>query len=321
MTVLVTGGTGLVGEAIRENEDRGKFFFASSSDGDLKRWEKTLSLFHTVRPEAVIHLAARVGGLYYNIEENLSFLEENLMINMNVVKACHEFKIQNAVFCLSTCIFPVGSPLPLNESMIHEGSPHPSNEGYSHSKRILECLVRMYSEKYGYKWCCVIPTNLYGPHDNFDLSKSHVIPALIHKCAMAKLKGTDFHVSGTGRPVRQFLYSKDFARIVMELLRRNACGNFICCGDEPEITIADLARKIASVIGFQGSIQFDSSASDGILRKTACGDKLRSFLNDSLEFTILTEGLKDTVDWFMSSGVLIERSSPPSYPLYVEALQ
>jgi GDP-L-fucose synthase len=300
--VLVTGGSGLVGKSLQDiltSDERSRFIFVSSQDGDLTNWEETYSVFERTNPQAVIHLAARVGGLYSNMEENLEYLQSNLVINMNVVRACHEFNVQNAIFCLSTCIFPASAELPITEDQIHDGAPHMSNEGYSHSKRILECLVRMHAVRFGYKWCCAIPTNLYGPHDTFDLRRAHVIPALIRKCIVAKKKDTDFVICGSGSSFRQFLFARDFAHMMVDLLARNACGNYICCTNEPEISICDLANKIAAIAGFIGQIAFEQSSADGVSRKTACSNKLTAFLNGSNTNTSLEDGLTETVSWFL----------------------
>jgi GDP-L-fucose synthase len=186
----------------------------------------------------VIHLAAKVGGLFSNMEHNLIYFEENNKINENIIRICHELQIPTALFCLSTCIFPdktemkmkrtiaentinnndinqllssSSSFVPISESMIHDGPPHFSNEGYAFSKRNLECLVRYYVKVYNYDWFCISPTNIFGPNDNFDLIHGHVMPALIHKAIKVKATSDDFIIGGSGKALRQFIFSHDLA--------------------------------------------------------------------------------------------------------------
>jgi GDP-L-fucose synthase len=170
--VLVTGGSGLVGKAIEKHvnqlsasgNDANHWYFASSKDADLCDFEQTKALFEREKPTHVVHLAAKVGGLFANLDGNIQFLRDNLAMNDNVIKLCHDYDVKNAIFCLSTCIFPAEVELPMTEDDIHKGSPHPSNQGYAHAKRILEVLVRLHRETYGHNWMCLIPTNVYGPY-------------------------------------------------------------------------------------------------------------------------------------------------------------
>ena len=304
MTILVTGGTGLVGSAIKElvgNED--VYYFASRSDGDLREYEQTIALFEKVKPIKVIHLAARVGGLLANLTDNIGFFEDNMAINQNVVKACHLFEVCEAIFCLSTCVFPRDTPIPITEEFLHAGPPHASNEGYAYSKRMLECHVRYYRACYGYNWICVIPTNIYGPHDNFELEHAHVVPAMIHRCMLAKSQGNEFSVLGSGTPLRQFIYSHDVAAIILTLLRLQVTipdeSSTIILAPEPgqEMSIQQLANEVALAAAFTGDIVFDNSKPNGIHRKTACNQKLRSLIPDFI-FTSLKIGLEKTVEWF-----------------------
>jgi GDP-L-fucose synthase len=196
--VLVTGGTGLVGKAIesvvesnKEEFDSYSFVFVGSKDADLSDLSQTRSLFERLRPRYVIHLAALVGGLFKNLRNNLDFLRVNLAINDNVLKMCHEFEVNKCISCLSTCIFPDKTSYPIDESMIHLGPPHDSNFGYSYAKRMIDILNKGYDNYYKYNkdpnrltdtiFTSIIPTNVFGPNDNFNLEDGHVIPGLIHK--------------------------------------------------------------------------------------------------------------------------------------------
>ena len=207
-TILVTGGSGLIGRAL-QREAHGlsgfNWVFLSSKDGDLRDPEVTAKLFHRHQPDYVIHLAARVGGLYRNLAEKVGMYEDNMAINHNVIYMADKFNVKRTVLCLSTCVFPDNPPpyldnspkYPFSEDSLHDGPPHPSNEGYAYAKRMMEVQARLYNEKNaaanhkgGPQFLCVIPTNVYGRHDNFHLEDSHVIPGLIHRCYLAKRDGT-----------------------------------------------------------------------------------------------------------------------------------
>lgn len=304
MKVLVTGGSGLVGNSIRNIVESDQYFFMSRKDGDLRSKETTMQLFESFRPTHVIHLAARVGGIFSNIQNNLEFFEDNIQINSNVVNACHVWKVQHAIFCLSTCVFPAHAHLPLTESQLHEGPPHSSNEGYAYSKRMMECLVRYYRKAYGYKhWLCVIPTNLYGPHDNFNVVDAHVIPSLIGQCRECVNKSLpSLLVAGTGMPVRQFMYAPDLARVILKLLASESEEISVICCDNSEVSISSVAHMIVDFMGFNGEIVFDPSKSDGINRKTASNQKLLAIIGSDFRFTPLSEGLKLTCKWFDDSS-------------------
>ena len=184
---LVTGGTGLLGNGMKEALRKRMggldmaFVWLSSKDCNLLDLDAVLALFDREKPSHCVHLAARVGGVFANKNDQIGFLRENTSMNDNVVQACHAHKIQRAVFCLSTCVFPAEISLPFDETSLHSGPPHWSNEGYATSKRILEQMCRFHRAKYGYDWVCVAPTNLYGPHDNFNLENSHLVPGIMHR--------------------------------------------------------------------------------------------------------------------------------------------
>lgn len=200
-------------------------------------------------------------------------------------------------------MFPAAAELPFNEESIHLGPPHFSNEGYAHSKRMAECLTRYYRGAHGYNWTCIVPTNVYGPHDNYHLEKAHVIPALIHKCWLAKERNQPFTIAGTGTPRRQFIFSLDLGNIILNMLADlTVCPpSVILCPDEKdEPTISEVGFSIVKAVGFDGEVKFDTSKSDGIHRKTASNLKLRSLYPD-FEFTPLDIGLKKSVEWFLAN--------------------
>uniref|UniRef100_A0A6C0KG04 NAD-dependent epimerase/dehydratase domain-containing protein n=1 Tax=viral metagenome TaxID=1070528 RepID=A0A6C0KG04_9ZZZZ len=313
MKILVTGGSGLVGSSIQkliynDDDNNDEYIFISSKDCDLTDIKQVFSFFATYSFQYIIHLAANVGGLYKNMRMNVEMLSDNVKINENVLAACHHFNIQRGIFCLSSCVFPhEPTCFPMDETMLHESPPHSSNEGYAYSKRLLEVQCRNYNKQYGREYICVIPVNLYGPSDNFKLGDAHVIPELIHRMYNSVNEDIQqerlFKIYGTGIPLRQFLYVDDFAEIILELLasypsqsiKEEKCS-IICCNDE--VTIKDVAFLIAHFIGLKREkISFDTSKSDGCLRKTVTNKYFKS-LYPCFKFTSLTDGLKTTIEWF-----------------------
>lgn len=296
--ILVTGGYGLLGSAILEHtqrvlQDRDTWYFVRSVDGDLRCPLETDLLFGRVMPTHVIHLAARVGGLFSNLEDNAGYLVDNCRININVLDACKRFGVKKVVSCLSTCVFPDGAPLPLTSAALHAGKPHDSNEGYAHSKRLLEVLSRHLSRQTGVPYVCVAPTNLYGPRDTFDVDHGHVIPALIRKACTEPV----LRVRGTGEPKRQFLYAADAAALVVRALDEyDDVSKPLMLAPPPsdEVSIAGVASLIAELAGCEVEFDNDPSA-DGQYRKTVTCD------TPDFHFTPLKTGLETTVAWYLAS--------------------
>jgi len=307
--ILVTGGSGLVGKGIYEHIHSSEYktlaneewIFLTSKDGDLRDYAQTKAIFEKYRPTYVIHLAAFVGGLFKNMRLKLQFYNDNMSMNANVLRCASEFGAKKCVSCLSTCIFPDKTTYPIDETMVHNGPPHTSNEGYAYAKRLLDVQSRLYNETSGNtcKFHTVIPTNIFGPFDNYNLEDSHVIPGLIHKCHIAKEKGTDFVIWGSGKPLRQFIYSVDLgALIVWTLQHYNDFEPIILSvGEEDEVSISDVAHAVADAMNFKGNVVMDSSKSDGQFKKTASNKKLKA-LYPEFKFTPFKEAIKKSVDWF-----------------------
>ncbi|KAJ2933335.1 hypothetical protein H1R20_g3749, partial [Candolleomyces eurysporus] len=262
--ILVTGGTGLVGKAIKhivETEPEGsrfgklpgeKWVFASSSEGDLRDPAQTRALYEKYKPTHVIHLAA----LEY----------------------------------------------PLDENKIHTGPPHESNFGYAHAKRMVDVQNHAYKEQFGSNFTSAIPTNVFGPHDNFDLEDSHVIPGLIHKCYLAKKNGTPFIVSGTGKPLRQFIFSYDLAKLFIWMLREydDVEPVILSVGEDEEVSIKEVADAIVKALDFKGDYTFDTTRADGQFRKPASNKKLLTLMG-GFQFTPFPQALDLTVKWFLEN--------------------
>ena len=302
-TVLVTGGTGLVGNGIKyvSNKyiDKFNFIYISSKDFNLSVMDETIKMFEEYNPNYVIHLAACVGGLYKNMNNKVEMLEKNLMINYNVVKCSHDYKVEKLISCLSTCIFPDKVIYPINESMLHEGPPHHSNDAYAYAKRMLEIHCKAYRENFGDNFICVTPTNIYGPHDNFDLENGHVLPALIHKCYLAKKNNIDFVIRGSGSPLRQFIYSEDLAKLILIILEsdENDDNIILSVPEKDEVSIKDIGTFIAQSFNYKNNIVFDTSFSDGQYKKTVSVEKLLNKVND-FNFTNIKDGIEKTIRWF-----------------------
>jgi GDP-L-fucose synthase len=186
--------------------------------------------------------------------------------------------------------------------MLHNGAPHSSNDAYAYAKRMLEIHCKAYRENYGDNFVCVIPTNIYGPHDNFNLEDGHVLPSLIHKCFLAKKKDVDFDVRGTGAPLRQFIYSEDLAKLILVSLEHfNEESLILSVGEKQEVTIGHVAKLIAQQFDYEDRIVFDYNYSDGQYKKTADNSKLLNLLeenNISFEFTSIENGISESVGWF-----------------------
>jgi GDP-L-fucose synthase len=303
--IIITGGSGLVGTAlntISKNYSKYEFIFMSHTDCDLTDIEQTRKYFNIHKPTYVIHLAANVGGLFKNQKYKVQMLEDNVQINMNVLKVAHELNIKKLVSCLSTCIFPDKTAYPINETMLHAGPPHFSNDAYAYAKRLLEIHSKAYREQYNDNFICVIPTNIYGPNDNYNLQNGHVIPSLIHKCYLAKASNSPFVIAGTGTPLRQFIYSEDVAKLLMFVLEEYQDGESIILSvnEKDEISIADVVKTIAKCYDYEHMIIFDSNMSDGQYRKTADNGKLMSIGWD-FEFTSLAVGIGKSIDWFIEN--------------------
>ena len=306
--VLVTGGSGLVGKAIQKISMQYDydFIFLTSKMCDLTNYNDTLALFREVTPDYVLHLAANVGGLYKNMNKKFDMLDKNMLINYHVLKSSYEVNVKKLISCLSTCVFPDLTTYPIDETMLHNGPPHSSNDAYAYSKRMLDIYSQMYREEYNCDFTCVIPTNIYGPHDNYHLEDAHVIPALIHKCFLAKMNNTDFVVRGTGKPLRQFIYSLDLAKLMMWVLEdyKKKDNIILSVSEKDEISIGDAAAYIAKAMDFKGNLVLDNSFADGQYKKTADNSKLLTELSNTdtlFMFTPIEKGIQDSVKWFVEN--------------------
>jgi GDP-L-fucose synthase len=234
--ILVTGGSGLVGsEFIGE-----QYFKPTSKDVDFRITDEVNTLIRLNDFDSIIHCAAKVGGVGSNMKYKGEFFYDNIMMNTNIIESAKFFGVKKLVAFLSTCVFPNDVEYPLTEKKIHLGPPHFSNDAYAYAKRMVDVQIKSYNEQYGVNYKSVIPTNIYGPKDNYDIENGHVIPSLIHKCYLARENKTDFSIWGSGTPLREFIFSKDVAKLTEWVLNNYEENEPIILSTSEEISIKKL---------------------------------------------------------------------------------
>ena len=292
--VLITGGGGMVGSAMESPIKLTRNYC------DLLNRKQTNRFFSAVKPDGVIHCAGKVGGIGGNSNYKGQYFYENILINTNVIEAARQAGVQNLVSFLSTCVFPDKVSYPLTVDQVHQGDPHDSNYPYAYAKRMADIQIRAYREQYNINYTSIIPSNIYGPNDNFSLEHGHVMPMLIHKLYLAKKNKTDFVVWGSGKPLREFIYSKDIAKIAeWVLFNYKGTDPLIVSGDE-EISIKDLVGILVDEFKFKGKVKFDKTKPDGQLRKPSDNSVIKELMPD-FEYTPFEKGIKETVSWFIEN--------------------
>jgi GDP-L-fucose synthase len=298
--VLVTGGAGFLGRVVvaRLQERRADVLVVRSADYDLRREADVARLFDETRPQMVIHLAARVGGIGINREHPGSFFYDNLMMGVQLMEYGRRAGVQKFVAVGTVCAYPKFTPVPFREDDLWKGYPEESNASYGLAKKMLLVQAQAYRAEYGFNAIYVLPVNLYGPHDNFDPASSHVIPALIKKCVEAREAGDAvIPVWGNGSASREFLYVDDAARAIVLAAERYNDPDPVNLGSGQEISIRDLIEKIAGLTGYQGRIEWDLSKPDGQPRRSLDITRARDRFGFVAQVQ-LDEGLRQTIDWF-----------------------
>ena len=303
--IYLAGHQGLVGSNIlKKLQQLGykNIITKTFKDLDLRNQKTTEDFFEKEKPEYVFLAAAKVGGILANSTYVAEFIYDNLMIAANVIHACYKFKVKKLLNLGSSCIYPKLAPQPLKEEYLLSDYLEPTNEPYAVAKIAAIKLCRYYNEQYGTNFISVMPTNLYGPGDNFDLNNSHVIPALIRKFHDAKVLKKD-HVMlwGTGEPYREFLYIKDLTQALIFLMQNydyKDIGEIINIGTGEDVKIKDLAEMIKQAVGFDGEIKYDSSKPDGTPRKLLDVSKINALGWKSK--TNLKDGIKKSYEWYLN---------------------
>ena len=301
--IYVAGHRGLVGSAIVRNlEDKGykNIIYRTHKELDLTNQEAVRTFFEEERPEYVFLAAAKVGGIHANNTYPADFIYENLMIQNNVIKAAHDFEVKKLLFLGSTCIYPKMAPQPIKEEYLLTGSLEETNEAYAVAKIAGLEMCKFFKRQYGDNFISCMPTNLYGPNDNFDLKNSHVLPALIRKFHEAKVNNSEaVEVWGTGTPLREFLYVDDMADACVFLMENYDGEQHVNIGTGEEVSIRELAETVKEVVGFDGELVFNTEMPDGTPRKLTTVDKLHGL--GWKHKVSLDKGIRLAYNWFLEN--------------------
>ena len=301
MRYLVTGGSGFLGKNLQSILPEGSSVFVSSDDGDLRSYKTALNLINAHRPEIIIHAAANVGGIWYNNTNPYDIMHDNLLINTNMIDAFVKSRNEVKKFVLigTICSYPRSCFLPLREMDLFNGLPEITNAPYGIAKRAAMMQLNSARLQYGKVGITVMPTNMYGPHDDFSSHRSHVIPALIDRFNKAiEFDENVVKVWGTGQATRDFLYVKDAARLIKKLADDYEGSDPVNIGPGVELRIAVIAKLISKQLGYTGAIQFDTSKPDGQPRRAVDNTALFSAIGSHYDFVSIESGLRDTIKWY-----------------------
>lgn len=302
--ILVAGANGMVGRAIVRNLEEngyGNLHFGTRKEVDFTNQLDTLHFFDQVRPKYVFLAAARVGGIMDNKNHPADFIYDNLMIQSNIIHCSYKFQVKKLLFLGSSCIYPKLATQPITEDQLLAGSLEPTNDSYAIAKIAGIKMCQAYSNQYGFNTISLMPTNLYGPYDNFNPESSHVLPGFIHKFHTAKVNGDAFvECWGDGSPYREFLHVDDLADAAVHLMDSYDKPDIVNVGTGVDITIKELAEKIAKIVGYQGEIKWDTDKPNGTPRKLLNVDKLHKECRWK-HLIDLDEGLEKTYKWYLEN--------------------
>lgn len=300
--IFVAGHSGMVGSSVvRRLKELGynNLILKSRKELDLTNQFQVSQFFHFEKPDYVFLCAAKVGGIKANNDYKADFIYQNLMIQSNVINSSRNSGVKKLIFLGSSCIYPKLSQQPIKEEYLLNGHLEPTNDSYAIAKISGIKMCQSYNQQYGTNFICLMPTNLYGPNDNYDLNNSHVLPAMIRKFHEAKLENKDkVEIWGTGSPMREFLYVDDLADACIFLMNNYNSSEIVNVGTGLDITIKDLAQIVKEVVGFTGDIYFNTDMPDGTPRKLLDISKL-SNLGWSYK-TSLREGIEKTYKYYVS---------------------
>ena len=301
MRTLILGSKGLVGSNLltkyKNSRPNYEILHPVRNELDLTKREKVFEYFGNFRPDLVFLCAAKVGGIKANNDYKADYITQNLRIQTNVIEACHRYDVKKLVFLGSSCIYPKECPQPIKEEYLLTGPLEPTNDAYAIAKIAGIKMCQSYNQQYGCDFISVMPSNLYGPGDNFDLNTSHVFPALIRKFHEAKTLGLpEVEIWGTGTPMREFLHVDDLADALIFLSENYSSPEIINVGSGNDISIKDLALKIKNIIGYDGGIRFNTEYPDGTMRKVM--DVSRIFSTGWFPKISLESGIKSTYEFY-----------------------
>ncbi len=299
-SIYIAGHRGLVGSAIVRSlklNGYNNLIMPTRQELDLTRQDRTEAFFHAIKPDFVFLAAARVGGIIGNSTYPADFIYQNLIIQTNVIHASYINKVKKLIFLGSSCIYPRNCPQPMQEEHLLSGYLEPTNEPYAIAKIAGIKMCQAYNRQYGTQYISVMPTNLYGPHDNFDLETSHVLPAFIRKFHEAETEGkAEVEIWGTGTPRRELLHVDDLAEACLFVMNNYHDSEIINIGSGADITIKELAEKTASITGYKGKLCFDTSKPDGTPLKLLDISKIKALgWQAKIE---LDDGIRNTYQWY-----------------------
>ena len=295
--VLVTGGTGMVGQALQEIMPDA--YYMSTKDCDLTKYSEVEKMFEYYQPKYVIHLAAKVSGMKGNMDALGTHFTKNILMNTNVIDISQKFGVEKLLSTLSTCVYPDVAIYPLKEENIHNGEPHWINMGYGYSKRMIDVQCRAYRNQYDCNFVNIIPNNLFGKHDNFHLTESHVIPSVIRKVFEAKKRNEPVRLWGNGKSMREFTYSSDLAKIIIYAFNNFNGEHPINVGNPNEYSISEIADLISGFLDHNVEVIWDNSVGNGQFRKPSDNSKFIELGWKNENYTDFKDALKDTCDWFL----------------------
>jgi GDP-L-fucose synthase len=272
-----------------------------SRDYDLTDIYQVETMFRDIRPDRVIHLAARTGGVRFNRRYNADLMAQNVLMTINVLKTAQVYGVTRLVSVLSSCAFPSYPERPSTEGDLHEGLPYSGNLGYGYAKRTTDIYTRLLWEQYGCRYATVSPVTLYGPHDRGDIETGHVISSLIQKCLHAKKTGGPLHVWGSGDAVRQFVFVEDAARVILQMLDMDTGPETLIVAADEGITIRELAETIVRVTAFHGPVIYDTSEPEGVRVKVLKSERFDR-LFPQFQFTPLERGIVVTAQWYLEQS-------------------
>jgi GDP-L-fucose synthase len=311
-SVYVAGHKGLVGSALLRHLQKNGYrniLVRTREELDLRQSDDVRNFFSQAKPEAVVVAAAKVGGIKANSDYPVEFLLENLQIQNNLIAASYEFGVKKLLFLGSSCVYPKLAAQPIREESLLTGPLESTNEPYAIAKIAGIKLCQAYAQQYGMNFICAMPTNIYGPGDNFDLEKSHVLAALIRKVHEAKLRNQrEVTIWGTGTPRREFLHADDLADALRFLLENYDSSEIVNVGCGEDLTIRELVETVARVIGFEIELVFDTTKPDGTPRKLLDTTRLQA-LGWKPRISLI-DGIQQTYHWFLESSTQLRGCGP-----------
>jgi len=305
MKILIFGSNGLVGSSLNrvliKELKNFEIIGATRNDANLFSYSETKEYIDKIKPDFIINAAAKVGGIVANNSQRTEFIFENLKINMNILESLIEHKNTKIINLGSSCIYPLNAKVPIKEDSIMSGKLEPTNSPYAMAKLVSIEIGEALSIQYGHSITNLMPTNLYGPNDNFHPENSHVIPGIMNRMHQSKInKDEKFTVWGTGIPLREFLFVDDLSRAILFIIKNNISENILNVGSGVEISILDLVNTMKKIIGFQGEILFDNSKPDGNPRKLIDSSRLFSYgWRPKIQ---LEDGLEKTYKWYLKNN-------------------